>query len=818
MAKTHSDYALSLITQLTLEEKVALLSGHNFMYTVAVPRLNIPAIRMSDGPHGLRVQVEGGDNGVAASLPATGFPTAATSSNSWNPDLLYEMGTAISEEAKHYGIHVLLGPGVCIKRNPLCGRNFEYFSEDPLLAGVLGASEVKGLQEHGVGVSVKHFALNNEENYRFMGNSVVDMRAMREIYLKQFEYIVRNTKPETIMSAYNQINGEFCSENKWLLTDVLREEWGFDGLVMTDWGGVKDKIISVKSGNDIDMPGDTDICRKWLFDAVNNGSLDVSYINECVLNVLDLVNKHKDDKRLEDVDWVKHHELAKRIAFESAVLMKNDGSLPLNKEEKLCIIGELFEKTRFQGSGSSMINPKMLTKPKNIFDDRDVNYVYAKGYKENELVPSQELMDEALETAEEFDKVVVFLGLTDYVESEGGDRETMSLPENQIALVNALVERGKKVVLVLFGGSVIELPFYDKVDAILNMFLPGQNCGESTYELLFGEENPSGKLSETWPIKYEDVPFGDEFGKHKIDVYKESIYVGYRYYLSAKKEVRFPFGYGLSYTKFEYSNLKVKTEDDQLVVTVNVKNVGDRAGKETVQVYAKAPNSDTYKPARELKGFTKVDLKPGESKTAKIIINKNDLRYWNIQANKFVLEDGQYIIQVGENSRDILLEQAIGIKGENTPVKYSKSTQKAYENIEISSISKEVFEEMSGLKVPDEPKVKPITLESRFTDLKSTFMGRILYNSVLSVAKKDMKQALKMTDSIEKENKIKGALFLERILNTNSIRTLSMSGGTGFPYNLAEGFRDLSNGHILKGIKDFTTKIKAPALPTEEVK
>ena len=350
------------------------------------------------------------------------------------------------------------------------------------------------------------------------------------------------------------------------------------------------------------------------------------------------------------------------------------------------------------------------------------------------------------------------------------------------------------------------------------MFLPGQNCGDATYELLFGEENPSGKLSETWPIKYEDVPFCDEFGKHKVDVYKESIYVGYRYYLSAKKEVRFPFGYGLSYTRFEYHDLKVKEIDDQLIVTVNVKNVGSKAGKETVQVYVKAPNNDTYKPVRELKGFTKIDLKPNESKTAEIHINKNDLRYWNIRAGRFVLENGEYIIQIGENSRDILLEQGITIKGENVPLNYSENTQKAYKNIEFSNISKEVFEEMSGIKVPDEPKVKPITLESRFTDLKSTFMGKILYNALLSVAKKDMKKARKMPEGIEKENKIKGALFLERILNSNSIRTLSMSGGAAFPYNFAEGFRDLSNGHIIRGIKDFTRKIKAPALSNEEGK
>ena len=808
-----------LIANLTTEEKIALVSGHNFMYTNSVSRLGIPSIRMSDGPHGLRVQNEGGDNGVAGSLPATAFPTASCSANTWNPELLEEMGKAMGEEAKYYGIDMILGPGVCIKRNPLCGRNFEYFSEDPFLAGRMGAAEVIGIQSTGTGSCIKHYALNNSENYRFMGNSVCDMRAIREIYLKQYEYIVKNAHPEAIMSAYNQINGTFCSENKWLLTDVLRNEWGFDGVVMTDWGGVKDRVLSIQAGNDLEMPGDTAICRKWLYDAIQNKTLDTKDLDAMVRNVLVLAKKHEDKTKLESIDWEKHHELAKKVALEGAVLMKNEDMLPLNKDEDLLIVGELFEKMRYQGSGSSMINPYLYNSPKNAFDNNNIKYKYVKGYKENELDPNVTLMNEALEAAKDYKKILVFAGLTDYVESEGGDREIMSLPINQLKLISELIKQDKEIIVVLYGGSVIRLPFYYNVRAILNMFLPGQNGGQATYELLYGLANPSGRLAETWLISYEDVPFGDKFGKDIDEIYKESIYVGYRYYLSADKEVRFPFGYGLSYSKFVYSGLKVKKDEDKLTVTLNVKNVSDIDGYEIVQIYVSSPKEKMFKAIRELKGFSKIHLKAKESKNVVIDIELDDLKSWAIKDNRFVLESGEYVVQVGKNSRDIILEKAIEIEAEEINPQFEKDVQNVYENLKFEEITDNLYEKMSGVKIPGVQPKKPITLESRFTDYKLTFMGKILYNSVLATAKKEMKAALKLPEGTERENKIKGALFLKRILDSNSIRSLSMSAGSGLPYNFAEGFRDLANGHLIKGIKDFTTKIKAPSLPdVEEVK
>ena len=413
-----------IISQLTLEEKAALVAGTDFMYTNPVPRLSIPSIRMSDGPHGLRVQNNAGDNGVTGSDPATCFPTAATTASSWNPENTYRMGKAIGKEARHYGVHILLGPGTNIKRNPLGGRNFEYFSEDPILAGRMATAEVLGVQSEGVGVSVKHFALNNSENYRFMGDSIADMRAIREIYLKPFEMIVKGASPETIMCAYNKINGEYCCQNEWLLTDVLRNEWGFSGLVMTDWGATHDRLKMLKSGLDLEMPGDTPICRKWIVDGVKSGELDISVLDEAVKNVLTLVAKHENDK-IEKTDFASHHQLAKQIAIDSAVLLKNDGMLPLDKNGEYLVIGELFERTRYQGSGSSMINPAFLSTPKSAFDDAGVKYTYIKGYKENQIRKDDVLIADAIAKASGYENILIFAGLTDYVESEGADRESM---------------------------------------------------------------------------------------------------------------------------------------------------------------------------------------------------------------------------------------------------------------------------------------------------------------------------------------------------------------------------------------------------------
>lgn len=808
------DDILKLLQELTTEEKAALVSGTDFMYTNPVPRLNIPSIRMSDGPHGLRVQKEDGDNGVAGSEPATAFPTAVSTASGWNPDNTYKMGEAIAEEALHYGVNVLLGPGVCIKRNPLCGRNFEYFSEDPLLAGKMGAAEVNGVQSKNVGVSVKHFALNNAENYRFMGDSVCDMRAIREIYLKVFEIIVKESKPHTMMCAYNKINGEYCCENKWLLTDALRREWGFDGVVMSDWGATHDRVKGVAAGLDLEMPGDTAICRKWIIDSVKDGTLKTEDLDKAVENVLRLVQRYEKNSKGVDVDWEAHNALAAEIAEDCAVLLKNDGVLPLDKSERVLVVGDLFDKMRYQGAGSSMINPTFLTTPKTAFDKQKVTYKFCRGYAENKLEADEKLIAEAVDAAKNYDKILVFAGLTDYVESEGGDRENMKLPENQLAVIDALIKAGKKVVVVLYGGSPMELPFVDKVSAILNMYLPGQNGGTATYNLLFGVKSPCGKLAETWVKSYADVPFGNDFSKTVNEIYKESVFVGYRYYLTANKEVRYPFGYGLSYTTFDYRDMQVEETDSEYKVSCEIVNNGKNDGAEIVQLYVKAPQG-VFKPIKELKGFTKVYLKAGESKKVTITVKKDDLRYWNIKENRWVLEVGEYDLQLCSDCQTVKLSQTVTVVGDEAQTPYSEAVNAAYceGNLQVRD---KIFEEMSGLKIPELPPKKPIRLESRFTDMRATFMGKILYNAVLSVAKKDMKKAKKLPEGAERDNKIKGAMFLKRILESNSIITMSMSAGTNCPYNFAQGFVSLANGHLIKGIKCFCTKIKVPKLPKEK--
>ncbi len=804
-----------ILRRLTIEEKAALVAGTDFMFTNPVPRLHIPSLRMSDGPHGLRVQKEGGDNGVTASEPATSFPTAATVASSWEPENAQKMGAAIGKEAHKYGIHVVLGPGANIKRNPLAGRNFEYFSEDPYLAGKMAAAEVKGIQSEGVGVSVKHFALNNAENFRFMGNSVADERAIREVYLKVFEMVVKEAHPATMMCAYNAINGEYCSQNKWLLTDVLRKEWGFDGLVMTDWGAMHDRVKSLKAGLDLEMPGDTAICRKWILDGVKDGSLAMEVLDEAVKNVLTLVEQYA-RSHPDDCDFEANDRLACKIAEDSAVLLKNDGVLPLDEKEKLFVCGDLFEKMRYQGAGSSMINPTKLTTPKDAFDAMGVRYTYARGYAENSTLTNGALLREALEGAKKFQKVLVFAGLTDYVESEGCDREDMRLPENQLALIDALSNAGKQVIVVLFGGSPVELPFAEKVSAILHMYLPGQSGGRACANLLFGKANPCGRLAETWPLRYEDVPFGKTFGKSENEVYKESVFVGYRYYTTAKKQVRYPFGYGLSYTSFAWSDMQISEEGDRFMISCRVKNTGTRDGAEVVQLYVSAPEGNVYKPLRELRAFQKVRLAAGEEREVRLTVNKDELRYFDMQKHAWVLEGGEYRFELCSDAETVVLEQAVILEGEyNAP--YPEDVLKVYQGANLEGLTDVLFEKMSGQHIPPLPANKPITLESRFSNLeKAGPMGKILHSAVLSVATKQMKEAKKLPEGKERDNKIKGAFFLKRILESNSLISMSMSAGKTMPYNFACGFMELANGHLFKGIQCFCTTIKASKLPKDQ--
>lgn len=805
-----------LVEEMTLEEKAALLSGTEFWKTNPIPRLAIPSIFLSDGPHGLRKQSEGADHlGLYDSEPATSFPTAVTVASSWNTDNLRKMGEAIAEECLYYGASVLLGPGINIKRNPLCGRNFEYYSEDPFLTGELAIHFINGVQSKGIGTSVKHFAANNSENYRFMGDSIVDERALREIYLRAFERVVKEAKPATIMSAYNKINGTYCSESKYLLNDILREQWGFEGVVVSDWGGVADRVAAVEAGLDLEMPGDTWEFRKSVIKSLENGSLAEESVNKALRNILHLVKKSSELSFGTPFNKVQHAELACEIAKDSAVLLKNEDVLPLNKQESVLVVGDLFEKMRYQGAGSSLINPSSLISPKKAFDEMQVNYSFENGYRENEESSDQELMARATEAAGSADTILFFGGLTDYAESEGTDRATMKLPTNQLELLSKLSATGKQVIVILFGGSPVELPFYDDVHAILNMYLPGQHGGEAAAALIFGNATPSGKLAETWPMEYQDVPFGEDYSKNEHELYQESIFVGYRYYDKAEKEVRFPFGFGKSYTTFAYSNLVVENIGGEIKVTCDITNTGNFDGAEVVQLYVKNNQSDIFKAEKELRAFDKVYLKVGETKKATMSFSRTDLSYYNIDKKEWVLENGLYSIEVGESSKTIHLREDLLINGEKqvgSPyiIEDLRTYYSVDHNFDVTTLQ---FEGLLGYNIPPLPPKTPIGMETRLSNYNETFWGRRLYSSVLGVANRQLKQALKLPDGVEKEVKKKNAIFLMNILQSNSARTLAAASAGRVPFHIAKGFVALANGQVMVALKMMLKKEKVIPLP-----
>ena len=779
-------------TQLTAEEKSKLLQGTNMMQTNASEKAGIKQIQMADGPIGLRLN------------KSTAFPTSINIASGWNEKNAYEMGKSIAEECRYYGVNMLLGPGVNIKRNSLCGRNFEYYSEDPLLAGKLGANFVQGVQSQGVGATVKHYALNNQENFRVVSDSIADERAMREIYLKPFEIVIKEGNPSAVMTSYNKVNGAYASENKMLISDVLRGNWKYDGLVMSDWGGTDDRVESVKVGVDLEMPGDTLYNVERLKNAIESGEI-IEQADKSVERLKKTAEKIVKEKT-ETCDFSKHSELCTEIATDCAVLLKNDGILPLDKKEKLCIIGEGFIKNRYQGSGSSLIDSYVLITHKDAFKVRNVEYEYAKGYDMINPKTDKKLIAEGIEKAKNYEKVIVFIGPSDYVESEGYDRESMKLAQNQTDLVNALLEQGKKVVCVFFGGSPVELPFADKVNAILCMYLPGETFGESTARILFGEKNPNGKLAETWAKNYSDVPYGNEYAKSINELYKESIYVGYRYYYTAGVETRYEFGYGLSYNEYEYSDLKTdKDIDGKVTVSLTVKNKGNMQGGEIVQLYAKLPGSKVFRAGKELRGFTKVYLEPGESKRVSISFNLSDLAFYNVKTSSFTVEKGEYVIEVGASSKDIRLTDKILVDGIET-CPYETEINQMMTGAKL--ITNEQFEKLLGKPLPYEPLKKPLTMNSKIIDYKSKLFGKMIYKLLTSFARAEKKKANKLPEGPEKDNALKNAYFYKKIGDVNNLRILVNTSSGRLPYHVARGLVEIANGHLIKGIKYATGKTK----------
>lgn len=805
-----TDTIKMIISKMTVEEKSAIVAGVDNMCTNSVPGLDVPTLTVADGPHGLRKQIGTASDNVANSEPATAFPTAVTVASSWNPQNAYLMGDAIGKECRHYGVGVLLGPGINIKKNPLCGRNFEYYSEDAYLTSQLAIGMVKGVQSNGIGVALKHFALNQSENYRFMSDSVCDMRAMREIYLKAFERVVKEAKPASLMCSYNKVNGTHASENEWLLNKLLREEWGYEGLVMSDWGAVKDRIKGIKAGLDLEMPGDTKYCRRRIIDAVNDGILSVDELDECVKRVLKLVLSTYHEDRPE-ADFKRHHELSGDIATDSAVLMKNDGVLPLSADGSVLILGELFANMRYQGAGSSQINATFMTTPEDTFRAAGADYVYAKGYT-LDGVSSDSLIEEAVSLCSGFETVVVFAGLTDREESEGIDRTDINLPQNQLDLIDAVVSTGKRVVVVLFGGSVTALPFKDDVSGILNMFLPGQNGGSAVCKLLYGKANPSGRLSESWVDNIGDVPFMDSYSKGPVEVYRESVYVGYRYYVSADTRVAYPFGFGLSYTRFEYTDFNAELSENGVKVTVSVTNVGGIYGGEVVQLYLGSSCAQIFRPKRELIAFEKIYLRPKESKRVIFDIPLKDLSYYDIKLSRWAVAKGSYDFSICRDASTVISTVTLDMDGERS-APYDEDVMKAYSLFPLA-INDKIFEKMSGHEIPLMPTVKPFTVETRIEDFKSGRMGKIIYRMLMSVPNKKLRRAKKLPEGQKRDNAIKSAEFLYRMISSNCLRAMSMSDKR-LPYNLAEALVYLANGKIFKALGKAFKKIKVPPLPRD---
>ncbi len=660
---------------MTLEEKASICSGLDAWRTKPVPRLGIPSIMVSDGPHGLRKQDDSGDNSND-SIPAVCFPTACAYSCSFDRDLLHEMGKAIGDECQAEDVAIVLGPAVNIKRSPLCGRNFEYVSEDPYIAGELAASFINGVQSKNIGTSIKHFAANNQEFRRLTVSSEVSERALREIYLPAFETAVKQSQPATFMCSYNKINGVFASENKRLLTEILRNEWGFEGFVMSDWGAVNDRIKGLEAGLDLEMPSSGGITDAQIVKAVKEGILDEKILDNSAARLLKFIFKFHDNRQKGSFNKEKHHALAVKIEEESIVLLKNEGILPLSPHVKAAFIGGFAEKPRFQGGGSSHINAYKTTSFLSAAADfaleqsikgKPVVFGYAKGFDAATGEGSEALTAEALELAQKSDVVVVFAGLPDTWECEGYDRNHLRLPESQNSLISALAKVNSNIVVVLHNGSPVEMHWANEVKGIVESYLGGQGVGQAVFNILYGKVNPSGKLAETFPLRLEDTPSFLAFpGDGKKTVYSEDIFVGYRYYDARKMKVLFPFGHGLSYTTFSYSSLTIDKEQisdkDEIIVSLKVKNTGLVSGKEIVQLYVSDKTGSVQRPEKELKNFCKVYLQSGEEKTVTMTLDKRSFAYYSEELGDWHAASGTYEILVGKSSQDIVLCKEITFK------------------------------------------------------------------------------------------------------------------------------------------------------------
>ena len=779
----------AIIEKMTLEEKTAVLSGKNTWETRAVKRLEIPSIALSDGPHGIRKQAGAGDHlGLNASLPATCFPTAATIANSWDEGLGEALGQALGEEAAAQGVDILLGPGLNIKRSPLCGRNFEYFSEDPYLAGKMAASYVRGIQSRGVHACPKHFAVNSQELRRMAMNAVVDERTLREIYLTGFEIAVKEGGARSIMTSYNQVNGTYANENKHLLQDILRGEWGFDGLIVTDWGGSNSHTAGVVAGSDLEMPSPGLDSARELAAAVLEGRLAEEDLDSCVDRLLEAVLTVKGERKTSRTfDQETHHLLARRAAAESAVLLKNQEKLlPLKAGTKVAVIGDFAVEPRYQGAGSSMVNPIQVETMERVIGDSQLSVVgISRGYERNGD-PDDILKKEAVDLAEKVEVVIYCLGLNELGEAEGLDRSHMRIPQNQIDLLETLAKVNENIVGIISAGASIEMPWERNCRAILHGYLSGQAGASAMVDILTGDVNPSGRLSETYPIKYEDTPSFRNFPSTERNAeYREGIYVGYRYYDTSMVRVQYPFGFGLSYTEFSYSDLQV----DEDGVTFTVANDGDCGGAEVTQLYIGLPESAIFRPYKELKGFKKVFLKAGERKKVRIPFDDKTFRYWNSRTNKWETEGGNYLVMVGACVADIRLSGRLERKGTTGELPYDREQLPSYYSGLIQQVGEREFETLLGHPVPDGKWSGELGINDAICQMyyAKSRLARLAYRCLTKRKKKS-------------EDKGKPDLNILFIYNMPFRGIAKMTGGM-VSMEMVNGIVEMVNGHFFSGLK-----------------
>ncbi|MCK8061608.1 MULTISPECIES: glycoside hydrolase family 3 C-terminal domain-containing protein [unclassified Fusibacter] len=791
-----------IIDQLTLEEKASLCSGSGFWETQAIKRLAIPQIRLADGPHGLRKQDDTEDHlGMNAATEAVCFPTASATASSWDRDLLYDIGQALALACNHEGVGVLLGPGANIKRSPLCGRNFEYISEDPYLTGKMAAAFIRGVQNNGVGTSIKHFAANNQEHRRMTIDSVVDERTLREIYLTGFEIAIKESNPWTVMCAYNKLNGVYCSDNKYLLTTILRDQWRYQGVVVTDWGACNDRVEGIKAGLELEMPSSGGLNDEKIIQAVKDGTLTEAELDKVVFRFLKLVEDAKHYAKTTAEEPIREQEeLAYKASVESSVLLKNEGQLlPLSGEEPVLFIGEFFKKPRYQGSGSSRINPTRVVSAFDAVSALGYPFDYEQGYDMETDIPDAVLMQKAVKKASQAKTVVIFAGLTDDYESEAFDREHLNLPMSHSLLIESVAGVNPNVVVVLQNGAPIVMPWLIGVRSVLETYLSGQMGGAATIDLIYGNQNPSGKLAETFPLALEDCPSTEWFrmGPNSVE-YREGLYVGYRYFNTFNKEVLFPFGYGLSYTFFEYNKLRVSkskiSENEEVDVYVTVTNTGERAGSEIVQLYVSDVQSTVHRPNMELKGFARVTLKPGERKVVKMTLDRRAFAFYNTLEEKWEVESGDFSIMIGKSSDYIVLVDYVEVKGSDKILVSLKDLLSAYHNREYLNVSDATFKRLLGRKPPNNHPYKQghFTLNATVGDIKHTLAGRVLYK----IGKGRFNEMAKDHDKSFKK-------LVDAMIEDTPLRSIVLMSRGKISFRKINAVLHMVNGRLIKGSVDF---------------